>query len=55
MLKELRYGTVSGRHKHVYLQGFFASPLTDSTVDPLLTMRSDRQPVATPGNGFRLF
>ncbi len=29
--------------------------LSSRTVDPLLTMRSFRQPVATDGNGFRLF
>jgi hypothetical protein len=28
------------------------SPLTDSNRRPLLTMRCDRQPVATDGNGF---
>ena len=31
------------------------SPLTDSNHRPLLTMRSDQQPVATTGNEFGLF
>jgi hypothetical protein len=31
------------------------SPLTDSNRRPLLTMERLRQPVATRGNGFRLF
>ncbi len=35
------------------LQGFYAIPLTDSTVDPLLTILGSRQLVATHGNGFR--
>jgi hypothetical protein len=36
------------------LQDFSQSPLPDSNRRPLLTMRSDRQPVATGRNGFGL-
>jgi hypothetical protein len=36
-------------------QAIIQSPLRTRTVDPLRTMGSDRQPVATDGNGFGLF
>jgi hypothetical protein len=42
----------SGRSQLAYVGN--RSPLTDSN-RPLLTMRSDRQLVATGGNGFGLF